>query len=347
MNTCSRRILHMSSLAICAALAMALLTPSHASAQVYVPGGRLTLVSNTPIMTADVSSATTIYYTSYVGNNVPYANGTTLQNGSFASQLTLNINTSLSFGNIYDIFIFNNAGTLVLCTGPAWSSSSSRGTGAGTTQLTILNGLSVNANAMSSCMNGATSFSVAVKSGFYLGSVYMTGIGQTSMQLKPTAAAGGTGNVLGLWNAYNRVRITAYSRDSTSNWSYGTASWRAADNSTSNRIYFIDGLQQSQITGNYSVMGTSTVNTVGGYIGLNVDSTTTTPNIASQSASVTSEGSSSQPGITETFYPLLGVHYVQAVEYAGTGSGMSTCCAKFYGFNASQQLMALAVTLDM
>lgn len=342
MNTRPQRKLHLLTTAISAALAILFLTASQAHAQVYVPGGRLTLVSDTPVMTADISGATTVYYTAYVGNNVPIATGTTLQNSSFASELTLSLNSGLQSGNIYDIFlVVNESGSLILCTGPAWASSTSRGTGAGTTQLTLLNGLSVNANAVGSCLNGSASRLVPAKTGFYLGSVYMTGNGATSMQLKPSAAAGGTNNILGLWNAYNRVSVTAYSRDNTTSWTYSTASWRAADNSASNRISFLDGLQQSAVTGNYSVMGTSTVDTVGAYIGLNVDSSTTTPDIASQSASAMSQTSAAQPAVTETFYPLLGLHYVQAVEYA---SGAS---AQFFGFNAGQRLMALTVSLEM
>jgi hypothetical protein len=278
---------------------------------------------------------------------VPIATGTTLQNSAFASELTLNLDSALLSGNLYDIFLVNNSGALTLCTGPAWSTSTSRGTGAGSTQLTLLNGLSVNALAITNCLNGPTALSVPAKSGFYLGSIYMTANGQTSMQLKPSAAAGGTNNVLGLWNAYNRVRVTAYSRDNTGNWLYGTASWRAADNSTNNKISFLDGLQQSQVTGNYSVMGLSTVDTVGGYIGLNVDSSTTTPNITSTGASAAGETSASQPGVMETFYSLLGFHYIQAVEYASTGAGTSGCCANFFGFNGNQQMMALTVSLEM
>lgn len=326
---------------ICKIVVILALPASTAFAQIYIPGGRLTLVSNTPVITADVSGATTVYYTAYVGNNVPTANGTTLQDSAFASQLTLNLNSGLQSGNIYDIFLVSNSGSLTLCTGPAWSSSTSRGTGAGTTQLTLLKGLSVNANAISSCLNGTTSLSVAADAGFYLGSVYMTANGGTSMQLKPSAVAGGTNNILGLWNAYNRVRVTAYSRDNTSNWTYSTASWRGADNSTSNKISFLDGLQQSQVTGNYSVMAATTQDTVGAYIGLNADSSTTTPDITATGASAVNETSASQPSVTETFYPLLGLHYIQAVEYASGNA------AQFFGVNASQQLMALTVSLEM
>jgi hypothetical protein len=45
--------------------------------------------------------------------------------------------------------------------------------------------------------------------------------------------------------------------------------------------------------------------------------------------------------VTETFYPLLGAHSIQAVEYSHGNE------AQFFGQNDSQQTMALTVTLDM
>lgn len=310
-------------------------------AQTPPPQGRLTLQSNTPVMTSDESSVTSVYYTPYIGNQIPIYNGTSLVNNTF-SQLTMTLNTSNQLSdNVYDLFVFLNSSVVTIGAGPAWSSTSSRGTGAGTTQLTQVDGLWVNANSIT-LTNGSTSYSaISANEATYVGSVFMTANGQTSMQVKPSAAAGGVGSVLGVWNAYNRVRVTAYNRDDTSNWTYGTASWRAADNSTLNKISFLDGLQQSPVTGDYSVMTATTVDTVGAYIGLNIDATTNTPNIAAAAESATSETSASQPDVAETFYPVLGLHYIQAVEYA-TGAS-----AQFFGSNASQQVMTLTVSLEM
>jgi hypothetical protein len=318
------------------------LTVSAALAQLLPPQGRLTLQSNTPVMTQDSVGVGTVYYTPYVGNSLPLPNGSGGYTNSTFSQLTLSFNSSFTLdANIYDIFAYNNAGSWALCTGgPAWASSTSRGSGAGTTQITQVGGIWVNAEAMT-CYIVVGGYSVAADMGVYLGSVYMTSTGQTTMSLHPAAVGNGTNNVLGLYNAYNRVRVTAYERDSTSNWTYGTASWRAADNSAANDIRFLDGLQQSPVTGNYSVLVTTAPDTVGGYIGLNIDSSTTTPDIAAGASSAAGQTSSSQSAVTETFYPVLGLHYIQAVEYA---SGSTT---QIFGVNSSQQVMALTVTLDM
>jgi hypothetical protein len=317
------------------------LTVSAAFAQVPPPQGRLTLQSDTPVMTSDESNVTSVYYTPYIGDQIPIYSGTSFANNTF-SQLTMTLNTSNQLsGDVYDLFVFLHSSVVTIGAGPAWSSTTSRGTGAGTTQLTQLDGLWVNANSIT-LTNGSTSYSsITADEATYVGSIYMTANGETSMQVRPAAAAGGVANVLGVWNAYNRVKVTAYNRDDTSNWSYSTASWRAADNSTSNKISFLDGLQQSLVTGNYSVLVTTAPDTVGGYIGLNIDSSTTTPDIAAGASSAAGQTSSSQSAVTETFYPVLGLHYIQAVEYA------SGSTAQIFGVNSSQQVMALTVSLDM
>jgi hypothetical protein len=334
-------------------IAVALALPLTAAlAQTVFPQGRLTLTSNTPVMTSDVVGATTLYYTPYQGFLIPIA---TASNPVFSenefNQLTLTLSsTGQTAGNIYDIFAFNNpnAGNAVTlaanCT--PWPSLSSRGTSTAVA-ISQANGIWVNTYSTASglfelCAGSTTFGGIGQYCATYLGSIYMTANGETGVSLKPSAASGGTNNVMGVYNAYNRVRVTAYCRDDTSSWNYSTASWRAADGAsgnTNNKISFIDGLAQSPVTGNYSVMGYTSASTIGEYIGLNEDSSTTTPDIAAVMAGT---GGANQYSVTETFYPLLGLHYIQAVEYAsGTGT------ASFYGANASQQLMALAVTLDM
>jgi hypothetical protein len=316
------------------------LTASVAFAQALTPQGRLTLVASTPVMASDVTGATAVYYYPYVGTTIPISNSNT--SITFVNQPILpNVGLTLSStnhlaGKIYDVYGFMNSGELHLGTGVAWSSSSAR-----SDEQNLTSGIVVNETAIT-LTDGSNTYNVPAFEATYLGSVYMTANGQTSMQLKPSAASGGTNNVLGVYNAYNRVRVTAYCRDNAGSWNYSTATWRAANGAsgnTNNKISFLDGLQESQVTGNYSIMGYTSTNTIGEYIGLNVDSSTTTPDIA---ATMAGTGGANQYSVTETFYPLLGLHYVQAVEYA-SGSGT----ASFYATNVGQQMMALAVTLDM
>jgi hypothetical protein len=330
-------------------VALTLLATAALAQNTVFPQGRLTLQSNTPVMTSDVTGATTVYYTPYQGNLIPIYSGG--GSGTWTeyqfSQLTLTISSTYqTAGNIYDVFVFISGGVPVIAFGPQWYSTSSRGTNYGS-DIQQLDGIWVNTYGVpqgADFNNGSTLYSTGSVPLYwgatYVGSVYITANGETGVSLKPSAASGGTNNVMGVYNAYNRVRTTAYSRDSTSSWNYSTASWRAADGSTSNRISFLDGLQQSPVTGNYSIMGATSGNGIGEYIAINLDGST--PDIAATMASSGSQPGANQYSVTETFYPQMGLHYIQAVEYA-SGSGT----ASFYGVNASQQVMALAVTLDM
>ncbi len=317
------------------------LAASAALAQLPPPQGRLTLTSNTPVMTSDTTGATSVYFTPYIGNNIPIYNGTSFANNTF-SQLTMTLNTSNQLsGCIYDLFVFLNSGTVTIGAGPAWTSMSScstttRGSGAATTELTQLDGFWVNANSIT-LTNGSTTYSsISADKATYVGSVYMTGNGQTGMSFTPAAASGGTNNFLGLYNAYNRVRTFSKSSDSTSSWTYATATWREADNSASNRITFLDGLQQSVARAKYADIMYTSGSSVEGAIGINLDSTSATPVDPCAITLGTSEQTFTAYG---NFMPQLGLHYAQAMEWA------SGATVTFAGVNIS--LNGLMLEIDM
>jgi hypothetical protein len=290
-------------------------------AQILTPQGRLTLVSNTPVLTSDVVGASTVYYTPYIGDAIPEATGdpvgTGFDNTTF-SQLTLSLNSAYqTAGNIYDIFVLANGTPFICAADPAWPSSTSRGTGAGTTQLTQLLGIWVNANTISYCYNGTTRSQFAAGYGVYVGSIYMTANGATTFNIKPAATAGGTNNVVGMWNAYNRVPLKTISRDS-SGYTYSTSNaWRPADGSNSNRISMVDGLGQSSVVA-------TLINNVGMnvaqsqvYMGINQDAAgTTAPELISLTAAPTSAlgGNYTMLSSQDAFSPALGFHYYQAME---------------------------------
>src|SRR5581483_10757883 len=174
----------------------------------------LTLTSGTPVLTTDVTAAATLYYTPYVGRWCPLYNGTIWRQVAFAeTALPLDSNAADSgyqqSGKLYDIFAFLNAGVFTLGTGPAWSSSTARGSGAGTTQLQMLDGLWTNAVAIAlrTGTGGGATVAVPANEATYLGPLYAAANGQTAMQGAPSAASGGSNSVLGLYNAYNRVRL--------------------------------------------------------------------------------------------------------------------------------------------
>jgi hypothetical protein len=94
-------------------------------------------------MNSDQTSATSVFYTPYVGNQCPIWNGNVTSMYAFAQQ-TLALASQHVASNIYDVFAFLNpsGGAFTIATGPAWATSTAgsgaRGTGAATTQLVLL-----------------------------------------------------------------------------------------------------------------------------------------------------------------------------------------------------------------
>lgn len=87
--------------------------------------GRLTLTSGTPVTTADVTAATSVYFAPYKGNRIALYNGNCWVLKYF-SELTLALGT-LTNDLPYDVYIYDNAGTLTL-EALAWTNGTTRAT---------------------------------------------------------------------------------------------------------------------------------------------------------------------------------------------------------------------------
>ena len=75
-----------------------------ASSVLPLPQGRLTLTTQTPVINADVASATTVYYTPYTGLLAPIYNGTTFVPLSIVSELSLGLVAAHAANQIYDLY---------------------------------------------------------------------------------------------------------------------------------------------------------------------------------------------------------------------------------------------------
>jgi len=314
------------------------LTVSAALAQIVTPQGRLTLDAFTPVMTGDVTGATTVWYLPYVGNTIPISNSTscTFVNEPIIGIIDLGLNSSAHLaGKIYDVFAFMNSGQATLGAGPAWTNFTTRSAAINTSYGVVTNEFAI------TLTNGSNTYSnIPISEATYLGSFYATANGETSMQFKPTPASGGSANILGLYNAYNRVQISSFERDSTTSWSMASATaFETLNNGTGggtgNSISFLDGLQQSVVTASMYIY----VNSNGfAEVGMLEDLTSGTPNIAAGIG--TSSGALSlTTAIEETFPPLMGFHYIQAMQLANGAT------ANFYG--AGDNLQALIASLEM
>lgn len=308
------------------------------------PQGRLTCTSNTPVMTADVAACTTIYLDTYQGNLYPVWNGSSMVNVTItADQISMGLDAGvphIASGNLYDIF---GTATAALCAGPAWTSGTARGTGAGTTELELKSGIWANKNALTNCWGGASGTtnlgSIAADQATWLGTLRATGNGQTTMQFTPAAAAGGSNAFLGLCNGYNTSPgATSRSLDSTASWTNGSSTWVSADGSNSNRISYVDCIGQVHATATYSVLTTASGGTCDGLTGVNRDSTSATPLITGDANLANGSGVYIPSMSVTNFPPSIGFHFLQAMESNSTNAagcvfigGRSMFVASFTG----------------
>src|SRR5262245_16133979 len=142
-----------------------------------VCGLRLTTESGTPVSTTDRTAQGTVYLTFSRGNQVVLYDGTTDRLYLLAAELSCLLSdatkspAAVAAGANYDLFAWDDAGTVRLSRGPAWSSDTARGTGAGTTELEYFNGRLVNKQAIT---NGP-----AARRGTYVGSLRGSAANQT------------------------------------------------------------------------------------------------------------------------------------------------------------------------
>lgn len=215
---------------------------SSSTPAVSAPQGYLTPTSGTPVITADVVAGTSLVYTPFVGNLVPIYNGSAMIPTTF-SELTLTLAAQHLASQIYDVFVFSNSGVPTLVSGPAWTTptagSGARGTGAGTTQITRLNGYWVNAVQISG-RNGSETFTIAANRATYVGSIFMDGTnGQVTCH-----RSWGQSRKWGIWNAYNRQPLYLKAGDATASWSYNTSTIRPSNNATANSLTVFQGLTE-------------------------------------------------------------------------------------------------------
>lgn len=280
------------------------------------PGGRLTLTTGTPVTTTDVTGATTVFYALHTHNKVPLYDGsawtlaTITELSQALSDSTKSPAAAVANKN-YDLFVWNDSGTLRLSRGPPWSSSTSRGTGAGTTEISRVEGRYVNTNSLS---NGP-----AAQRGLYVGTIHTNGSAQIDDSLSRR----------GVWNAYNRLSRPMRVTEATLNWTYSTDSYRQANNSGSNSLEVVVGLPGEDV--GVDVLGcySSTVNANrGAGVGIGLDSTTVDSSnilafpqgIAVATLSIGGNAFRVFPRATYQDFPGIGWHFFAWLE-RGFGSG--------------------------
>ena len=253
-----------------------------ATADYSQAGGRLTLTTGTPVTTADVTSAGTLYYTPYLHNRLALYSSGAWAECTFSER---SLSLTLTSGSVYDVFAYSNSGTVTLET-LVWTSATARAT-----DLTTQDGVLVK--------NGDATRR-------YLGTIYASGTNTTEDSAKLRA----------VWNYYNRVPRQMYCTDTTDSWTYNSATPREARAQSTlgvSRFGFVIGVAGAYVSATNQSFGyiASSSLTVNPAIGL--DSATT----ASQMfGGVVSVGNTTIGTLAAQYkgYPAIGYHFLCRTE---------------------------------
>lgn len=218
------------------------------SFQPFIANGRLTLTSGLPVTTADVTAATSIFFTPYLGNQIALFDGVATWNTLTFTEITISVPATTS--TMYDLFAFNSSGTVTFDAPLAWTNDTTRATA-----LVLQNGVYVK--------SGATTRR-------YIGSFRTTTVsGQTQ-----DALAGRY-----VWNYSNRVNRAMKVVEATSTWTYSTATYRQANANTANQLDCVIGVAEDSVFV-YVHSTESSSNATTGYSGIGIGFSSTTVNSA-------------------------------------------------------------------
>lgn len=285
--------------------------------------GRLTLEQTTgggttphPAPTTDQTAKTTVYFTPYLGNRITLWNGYCWQSYTF-SEVSIALGT-LTSGKNYDVFAYDSGGVVTLKIGPAWSTDTARGTGAGTTQVEVFEGVYVNTVAISS--------GPAAQCGRLLGTFRTTS----------TTTTEDSKLFRGLSNLYNQLQRQLLVTETTDSWTSTDTNWHSFNSDDTNRVEIVQCIERAPVR----IMATSaarnsSVSQQQG-VGIGLDSTSANSANVMQNNSNPVAGAGTQPA--QAFYedwPGQGYHYFQMLEKAAA-SGTST----FFGDAAGTVMLA-------
>jgi hypothetical protein len=262
-----------------------------------------------------------IYYEPYKGNQIPIGGVPT----TFTA-LTLALDSDSGHtgyqqsGKVFDLFVYNDSGTIRLGSGPAWTSDTARADA-----VTMTNGIWVNSGTITLRFGSASGNTTSVSAGnaTLVGTFRAIADGQAHIRWTGIDA---TADLI-FASIYHPVTYGIFQHDSTDSWTYGTASWRQKRATATNQINVLSPFTGHTVVAIYDVGTAGHSVTAGTCNGIGYDSTTVTHPACGLGYTNT--------GITSATAPLghntgIGYHYYASMEY-GSASGTVT----FYGDSAS------------
>ena len=262
---------------------------------------RLTLTTGVPVTTSDVTAASTIFLTPYNGNQIAlFTAGQWVLLTSAQVSIAL---SGLTSNRPYDVFAYNNAGTVTLET-LVWTNDTTRATA-----LAYQDG-------------------VLVRSGDatrrYLGTFYA---------LTATTTEDSEANRY-LYNYYNRANRPMKRFETTVTWTYSTGTTRQANGSTANQMNFVVGVNEDAVRASFVSNVASNTAGLQAFGGMGLDSTTV-DNISQVRVGLSTANLFTFITSSADFFPGVGRHYVSWLEI-GSGSGTQTWVGNsVYGLRGS------------
>lgn len=306
------------------------------------PQGRVSLTSGVAVTTSDVAGAPTVYYVPSAGNRVPIYDGSAVLSKGVGSGLALSLDADSGHagyhqsGRNFDIFVAMDAGVVRLGTGPSWNSGAVsgsdtvRGSGAGSTELEIFEGLWVNKNTITIRFGSASGNTVSVpaRRATYVGSIRTTANGQTDDTQEKRL----------VYNAYNQAIRALSRREPAASWTYAAAlTWRQQNANANNKFDVLAGLGGSYI--DITQMGRAAGSVaIAVNVGVGID--VTNADFSSYSrVTVASSTVFGYPEASYAGYVPIGYHYYALLERTDTAT------ATFYGGSAANNANFGQVTM--
>jgi len=252
--------------------------------------GRLTLTSGVPVTTSDVTAATTLYYTPYVGNKISLYSDGLWNTVSFTEK---SIAVPAVADKMYDVFAYNNNGILDLEL-LAWTND--------TTRATAL----------------ARQDGVLVKNGDptrrFLGVIRTLLAGQTEVSKAKMCVA----------NEYNAVPYVLNYIDAVGDHTYTTATWRLWGNSSAAQLFFVVPTKKHPCEARTQAMVRNTNSNVQAWIAVGDDATGvgfTTEGHLNAQMNTQAANTNAMASASRLKKFAEGYHFVSMLEYsASTGT---------------------------
>lgn len=333
--------------------------------------GRLTLTSGTPITTADVTGATTVYYTPYNGNGISLYDGSAWVGVSF-SEVSIKLTdaqtgTRASTGNgiitgLTDtsqlVVGMEASGTGIGASAVISSIDSAtqvtlsvNNTATGTATVTFKAATSTPYDVFGKLVSGALKLElvkwssdtvratdIAIQDGIKIKSGDATRRWLGSVRVMAAGTTYDSNLYRMLFNAHNRAPRKLVLRETTASWTYATASWRNANGNGANIVYFFCG-EETPVAASLRANASNSTSTVrSAYSSIGLDS----------GASPSSDCNTGYAAVDVYVSPLIadylgtpgiGLHYLSWLELA---AGADTQTFYGTGFNCGLTGMVMA-----